>query len=180
MFKTDRLCIRPIVPEDFAACTDTRKGAELRPNELNGGVLAIGMRSQRSFDQLVARRDTMMTWDQAYYFGVFCKVSGSFVGEVMLFNVIRGIHHNAEIGGIFYVPFRKQGFAREALRALILHGFRKLRLHRIEGLADPGNVVSLKMCADIGLRVECISPRRVKSGGRWRDTVMLGITREEI
>lgn len=180
MFKTSRLCIRAILPTDYAACAATRKGANLSADELNGSVLAIGMRSQRSFDQLVATRDTMMTWDRAYYYGVFCKRNGSFVGEVMLFNVLRGIHQNAEIGGIFYVPFRKQGYAREALRGLIRYGFRKLSLHRIEGLADPANTVSLKMCADIGLRVECISPRRVKANGRWRDTVMLGITREEI
>jgi hypothetical protein len=36
------------------------------------------------------------------------------------------------------------------------------------------------MCHEVGFKDECISPRRVKEGGRWKDRLILSITREQM
>ena len=48
-------------------------------------------------------------------------------------------------------PYRKRGYAREAVQALIAYGFRTLRLDSMRAVADPDNAASQKVLLACGL-----------------------------
>lgn len=176
---THRLELRQLRFSDFAACRTTQLSATLTAAERNGGLLAVSCGDEASFKRLVRYRRTLAVRGEAYLLCAFVRESGALVGEVMLYEIRRGRRQDAIFGAITYVVHRRQGYAQESMRAVIRAAFSRLRLHRIEGEADPANHASLAMCRKLGFRKEGLSIRRVKEGGRWQDRVLLSITREE-
>ena len=76
------------------------------------------------------------------------------------------IEHEARIAYYIGRPFWRQGFAGEAARAFVEHGFATLGLHRIEAGINAQNAASLRIVERLGFT-------RVRSGGeggiRWHD-----------
>ena len=58
---------------------------------------------------------------------------------------------------------------REGLRALTLHAFTTLQLHRLEANIQPNNTASIALVTACGFAIEGFSPRYLKIGGQWRD-----------
>ena len=179
-FHTRRLTIRPIRVGDFGRCQETRSRSVLSRAEFTGTTLAISPPDRAAFREMVEARRLLMELDESYHFGVFQKTAGAFVGEVMLFEISRGRNQSASVGEVIYSPYRQKGYARETLRAVVRYAFRRLRLHRIEGQADPANHASIALCTKAGFRIECVSPRRIMEEGRWKDMTILSVTREEL
>lgn len=180
VFNTRRLTVRPLRATDFAACRRTKLMSVLSKAEAGGATLAVSHDDASSFGAMARHRRTLMETDEGYYFGVFRRFTGEFVGEVMLFEISRGRNQNASIGAVIYSHYRRNGYAKEALRALVRFAFLQLGLHRIEGQADPDNHASIGLCTKAGFRIECVSPRRIRENGRWKDMTILSITREEL
>lgn len=176
-FRTRRLRVRPLEDGDFEACMRTRALSRLSAGELEGGSLAVSARGRAQFRRLAAHRLDQMLEDRSYRFGVFVAATGEFAGEVMLFDVLRGNRQMASIGAVIHSAHRRQGYAGEALAGLVRFGFRKLRLHRIEGQARPDNAVSIHMCKSVGFHEEGLSAGRFKEGGRWFDALVLAMVR---
>lgn len=59
-----------------------------------------------------------------------------------------------ELGYRLKVPYWGKGFATEAARAWLAHGFEELRLDRIVAVADEENVASRRVLEKIGMRYE--------------------------
>lgn len=176
-FRTKRLWVRPLEPADYEACVRTRRLSQLSTAELEGGSLAVSLSNRAEFGRMTDHRLDQMLEDRSYRFGVFVARTGEFIGEVMLFDVLRGNRQMASIGAIVHTAYRRQGYASEALRGLIRFGFRRLHLHRIEGQARPENAVSIHMCKSVGFHEEGISVGRFKEGGRWFDALILAMVR---
>jgi [ribosomal protein S5]-alanine N-acetyltransferase len=137
----------------------------------------VSLTSQADFGRMTAHRLDQMLEDRSYRFGVFVARTGEFIGEVMLFDVLRGNRQMASIGAVVHTAYRQQGYASEALCGLTRFGFRRLHLHRIEGQARPENVISIHMCRSVGFQEEGISVGRFKEGGRWFDALILAMVR---
>ena len=58
---------------------------------------------------------------------------------------------------------------REGLGLALGHAFKTLRLHRLEANIQPANLASKRLVEGLGFRLEGLSPRYLKIGGRWRD-----------
>jgi ribosomal-protein-alanine N-acetyltransferase len=58
---------------------------------------------------------------------------------------------------------------REGLIQVIDHGFKTLKLHRLEANIQPMNKRSIDLVAGLGFELEGLSPRFLKICGRWRD-----------
>jgi ribosomal-protein-alanine N-acetyltransferase len=67
----------------------------------------------------------------------------------------------------------------DALRLLLEEAFERLRLHRVEANIQPGNAASISLVRRSGFRLEGLSPRYLKIGGRWRDHERWAILSED-
>jgi ribosomal-protein-alanine N-acetyltransferase len=108
--------------------------------------------SLQSHAYLVCRRDT-----------------GQFAGVINLTNVIMGAFRSGYLGYYAFAGQERRGYMREGLRAVVVHAFRSLKLHRLEANIQPGNRASLALAQACGFAREGYSPRYLKIGGRWRD-----------
>lgn len=78
----------------------------------------------------------------------------------------------AELGYWVGRPYRRQGYAAEAVTVLLRVAFHHLRLHRIEARVFPGNRRSIRLLEGSGFRFEGRTRDEVRKDGRWRSTLL--------
>ena len=109
-------------------------------------------------------------------FGIELLSTGELIGNV-------GLHHffeqnrRCEIGYALASRHWGQGYATEALRAAIRHGFDALGLNRIEADIDPRNIGSARVLEKLGFRKEGYMPERWIVFGEFADTINYGLLR---
>jgi RimJ/RimL family protein N-acetyltransferase len=81
-----------------------------------------------------------------------------------------------EIGFLFHREVWGQGIAREAVAALLRHGFETLRFESVRADVDPGNAGSLKLLERLGFKRTGTAERTFKIGEMWVDSVYLELT----
>jgi ribosomal-protein-alanine N-acetyltransferase len=91
------------------------------------------------------------------------------VGFLNLSEIVRGSFQSAYLGYGAVARFAGQGYMSEALELLLHEAFTGLRLHRIEANIQPENAASIALVRRGGFKLEGLSPRYLKIGGRWRD-----------
>ena len=94
-----------------------------------------------------------------------------------------GLHHlrerpgDTEIGWRLDPAYWGRGYATEAGRAWLEHGFTTLGLERIISVTDEPNVRSLAVMRRLGLTF--LENDRIEDNGTWFDAVVYAMTREE-
>ncbi|MDQ7248409.1 GNAT family N-acetyltransferase [Dongia sedimenti] len=78
-----------------------------------------------------------------------------------------------EIGFLFHRDVWGQGVAREAVGALLRHGFETLRFTSVRADVDPDNQRSLALLERLGFRRTGFAERTFKIGENWVDSVYL-------
>lgn len=94
---------------------------------------------------------------------------GAIVGVVSLSEIVRGTFQSAYLGYYGLEPQVGRGLMSEAVRIVVDHAFRVLKLHRIEANIQPANAASIALVRRLGFAREGFSPRYLKIGGRWKD-----------
>jgi ribosomal-protein-alanine N-acetyltransferase len=117
--------------------------------------------------------------DAAVSFVVCLKDGGAIVGVYNLNHIVRGLFQSAYSSYWAHGAYAGRGYMAEGLELLLRHAFRTLRLHRLEANIQPGNESSIALVRRAGFRLEGMSPRYLKIGGRWRDHERWAITAEE-
>jgi RimJ/RimL family protein N-acetyltransferase len=72
-----------------------------------------------------------------------------------------------------------QGYATEAMRALITFGFTELRLHRLADTRDTRNGASARVMEKLGMRREGHLRETLWRAGRWYDEYLYAILADE-
>lgn len=103
--------------------------------------------------------------------------SGELLGSIGL--VFEAAQEKAELGYWIGVPYWNQGYATEAVRAVLDHGFRSLGLNRIEAHHLAHNPASGRVLTKAGMRREGLAPQAVMKDGVPRDVVFYGILRQD-
>jgi [ribosomal protein S5]-alanine N-acetyltransferase len=88
-------------------------------------------------------------------------------------------HKRAELGYWIGVPFSGNGYATEAARAMLAHGFGNLQLHRIFASHFTGNTASAGVLKKIGMRHEGCQRDHILKWGKFLDSELYGILRSE-
>lgn len=85
----------------------------------------------------------------------------------------------ADLGYCFNRNYWGRGYASESCQALLDFGFGELKLHRVWATCDAENIGSASVLKKSGMRQEAhfIKDKNIK--GRWRDTFLFAILREE-
>lgn len=84
-----------------------------------------------------------------------------------------GMYRFPEIGFIFHPDAWGQGFAREALEAVLARAFGEHRLPAVEADVDPRNSRSLKLLGGLGFTEIGRAERTWLVGDQWCDSIYL-------
>ncbi|WP_010269149.1 GNAT family N-acetyltransferase [Paenibacillus senegalensis] len=87
--------------------------------------------------------------------------------------------HTYEIGWVFHPAYCNKGYATEAAKAMLRHGFEQLQLHRIIATCQPENIASHRVMEKIGMRREGFFKKCIPRGQEWWDEYCYAILREE-
>lgn len=85
----------------------------------------------------------------------------------------------AELGVTLAAWAQGQGYAAEALRAVMAHAFDDLGLHRLQASADPRNGAVARLLTRLGFRHEGTSLRSCWHRDEWADDARYGLLRSE-
>ena len=117
--------------------------------------------------------------EAAESFVVCLKDGGAIVGVFNLNHIVRGLFQSGYTSYWAHAGHAGHGYMAEGLELLLRYAFRRLRLHRLEANIQPGNASSIALVRRAGFRLEGVSPRYLKIGGRWRDHERWAVTVED-
>jgi RimJ/RimL family protein N-acetyltransferase len=103
---------------------------------------------------------------------------GIVIGDVVLMWRSRE-HATAEIGYVFHPDYSGQGFATEAVRALLDIAFGTYRFHRVTARIDARNLASLRLAERIGMRREAHLVENEWFKGAWSDAIDYAMLQRE-
>lgn len=107
------------------------------------------------------------------------EAGGVFIGDCGLHNVNRR-DGTAEVGiGIGDRAYWGRGYGREALALLVDYGFRMQNLRKLWLEVHGGNERAIRAYRAVGFVEEGRQREQVWSGGRYEDTVLMGLFRSD-
>ena len=171
VLETDRLTLRPLQMRDaqdmYAYASDPA---------VSRYVLWDAHRSLRETRRYLraARRQYRKGLPGCY--AIVLRSSGRMIGTIG-FMWINCEHRSAEVGYSLSRDCWNQGYATEALRAVLRFGFNTLRLNRIEAQHELDNPASGRVMEKCGMRCEGTLRQRVFNKGRFSDVRLYAILR---
>ncbi|MBM6594112.1 GNAT family N-acetyltransferase [Microvirga pudoricolor] len=145
-FRTKRLLLRPRTMRDFADCLAMDRDPDVTRHV--AGPWGDPERHERFLRQRI-RAD--FGPGLGYWTVATEGAPDTFLGWVMLIPE-DGTGPEVEIGWRFCRRAWGRGYATEAARPVLAHGFRTLGLARIVAAIAPGNAASIRVAEKIGLR----------------------------
>ncbi len=102
------------------------------------------------------------------------------LGGITLSGIRRGIAQAASMGYWIGARHARKGYMTEAVRAVVLHAFRGMRLHRVEAACIPENEPSRRLLLRCGFTQEGYARKYLRINGQWRDHLLFAILREDV
>ncbi|MCA0969720.1 GNAT family N-acetyltransferase [Halobacillus litoralis] len=124
-----------------------------------------------------AIRDREKRHRSRFVFSVILKEEDEIAGSIEM--NITDWDGVGEIGFIIHDKHWGKGYATQAVRLMLKHSFEKCELHRVAAVSDPDNVSSIRVLEKIGMKKEGILRKDLYVKGRWRDSVVYGLLKEE-
>jgi aminoglycoside 6'-N-acetyltransferase len=109
---------------------------------------------------------------------VVVEHEGTVVGDVALWTTGDTVSRG-EVGWVLHPAHTGQGFAAEAVRAVLGLAFDYYGMHRVVAQLDARNVRSARLCERLGMVQEGHLRRDWWSKGEWTDTLVYGMLAEE-
>ena len=161
-FETPRLHVRAFRPSDLDEFVAYRAHPEVeRYQSWSSYTVEDGRALIASMQGL--RPGTPGQW---YQFAVEERSSATLVGD-LAFKVNESEPREAEVGFSLSPAHQGQGYATEALRALLGHAFGTLGLHRVIAVTDALNVPAAALLERVGMRREAHFHENVFFKGAW-------------
>ncbi|GGH80508.1 ribosomal-protein-alanine N-acetyltransferase [Pullulanibacillus pueri] len=117
--------------------------------------------------------------DKGYSFGIFLRENDKLIGDVSLFNILRGALQKCLIGYSLDGQYNGRGYTTEAVSLAVNFAFNELKLHRIEAGVMLNNIGSMRVLEKVGFHKEGIEQKGVKINGQWEDHQILAIISDE-
>jgi ribosomal-protein-alanine N-acetyltransferase len=169
ILQTPRLTLRPMTMEDaghlHAIMSDAEVMAfwdvsEIEDIELTTAIL------QSQIDQMKARK--------SFYWAMERTDDNTFVGCCDLSDIDRW-HHRGEVGFIVAKSYWGDGYAQEAMAAVVDHAAQALKLRRLTARTHLGNIRSVRLLEKLGFRHEGLLRGYVDRDGERRDCLLFGL-----
>ncbi|HEY8523659.1 MAG TPA: GNAT family N-acetyltransferase [Acidimicrobiales bacterium] len=173
--RTERLDLRPFVPEDHADVLAFRSRADVARYLLTG---RLGPDEVRELLRKAAGRTALRREGDELALAVVERATGRVIGDVVL--VWRSADHmTGEIGYVFHPEVQGRGYATEAAQAVLALGFDQLGLHRIIGRCDARNTASARVLERLGMRQEAHFVENERIKGEWTDELVYALLARE-
>ncbi len=114
----------------------------------------------------------------AWPFFIFADEDQALVGAITLSNVRRGVAESATLGYWIGRPLAGRGHATAAVRAMVVHAFDELNLHRVDAACVPTNLASRRVLEKAGFVLEGQARAYLKINGAWADHLLFGIVND--
>lgn len=88
-------------------------------------------------------------------------------------------HQHAELGYWIGLPYWGHGYATEAARAMVCHGFETLQLHRIFASYFKQNSASGRILVKLGMRYEGCQREHIRKWDQFVDLELYGLLLQE-
>ena len=174
VLRTPRLCLRPLTPADIPAIASYRDDPEVARHQSwerysEGDARAL-------VEEMLGRRPG--TPGQWFQWGITRAADGLLLGDCGL-KILGDEPRLGQIGYTLGRAHQRQGFATEAVRAVLDLAFRQQGLHRVSASVDADNLASLALLERLGLRREAHFRRSEWFKGAWVDDIIHAILRDE-
>jgi ribosomal-protein-alanine N-acetyltransferase len=119
----------------------------------------------------------------SFKLAILLKPEGDFIGSCWL-DITDATHRRASIGYFFDNLYWGNGYATEAVQALLAYGFATLKLHRIEASCDAEHQATRRVLEKAGLRREArLRQNRLRKNlqgqSNWTDSCLYAIIEDE-
>ncbi len=128
--------------------------------------------SRKSFTNRVYWAQRSVNSGSAVPLFMFRREDKALLGAITLDNIRRGPSQAGTLGYWIGQRHARQGFMREAIAAVVHHGFTRLDLSRIEAACLPENTASRGVLEKAGFKYEGVAQSYLQIGGRWRNHVL--------
>ena len=170
---TERLLLRSLILEDaadvqrFAGEFDVASTLTNMPHPYEDGMAEEWMRAcSAKFEK-----------DEALNFAITLKADKNLIGGIEL--RIDPENENGELGYWIGKPHWNHGYATEASRAVVAHGFEVLKLNRIYAYHFKRNPASGRVLEKVGMRYEGCRRQHTKKWGNFEDSMGYGILKAD-
>ena len=170
---SERLLIRPIMPEDSRAVFGYRSNKET--NKYQGWIPS----SLAEVDEFIAKNLNTFNLPESWFQLVMTdKIANAVIGDI-------GVHFfgnenlQVELGCTIKKEFQQQGYAKEGLKVVMQALFSQYNKHRIIASVAPENKVSIQLLTSLGFRKEAHFVKSYFHNGQWEDDVVFAILAEE-
>lgn len=135
-------------------------------------------RELQTIREIVAGQIVSMESGHARYWAVCLRGTGKAIGTCDLSEIDRH-HKRAEVGFVFHRAYWGNGYAYEAMSAVIAHAFGEFDLERLAARLHAGNSASRRLLERLGFSCEGRLAGHVVRDGARRDCLIYGLLRTE-
>lgn len=170
---TTRLVLRPFVRSDADAVWRLASAREIAQYTLH---IPHPYERHMAETWITSHKERYET-GQGLTLAVTEREGGALVGAMGL--AVDAENQTGELGYWIGVPYWGRGYATEAARALVDHGFAALGLHRIHASYLAPNIASGRVMQKLGMVREGVLREHVVKWGVRHDLVLYGLLRSE-
>ncbi|MGZ3775571.1 MAG: GNAT family N-acetyltransferase [Pseudobdellovibrionaceae bacterium] len=179
--KTKRLQVRPLAISDYIVWQQAYSSMLPQRNKWDRATnRSLDELTRANFKSLLQDQQRRRKTEEFCDYGVFILKTGEFIGRVSLMNFVRSVTQSSFIGYALFNPYWGNGYAEEAVRALIDIAFNDHKLHRVVAGIEPDNKRSLNLVRKLKFRKEGVSKRVVFLRNEWQDLVQYALTTEDL
>ncbi|MEZ4939380.1 MAG: GNAT family protein [Saprospiraceae bacterium] len=171
--QTDRLFLKKLTPEILAHLFQHYKEAEI--------MAMLGLRNQEEFIREKAKsQGGYTTYDRTMVaFLLVLKSSNETIGRCGFHNWYAQ-HSRAELGyALTKAEFKRMGYMREAVQAVLQYGFEVMGLNRIEAFIGPNNIASKSIVTKYGFTQEGHLRQHYAVDGAFEDSIVYSLLKQE-
>ncbi|OSP56513.1 GNAT family N-acetyltransferase [Pseudoruegeria sp. SK021] len=175
---SDLLVLKPPGHMDFPAWAALRRESAdfLKPWEPSW---ASDHLSRKAFNNRVYWAQRSIGNGTALPLFMFSAAEKGLVGAITLDNIRRGPAQAGTLGYWVAQRYARQGYMRDAIRAVTHHAFSTLDLSRIEAACLPENAASRGVLEGAGFKYEGVAQSYLQINGRWRNHVLYANLRSD-
>ncbi|WP_313529886.1 GNAT family N-acetyltransferase [Sphingobacterium multivorum] len=170
---SERLAIRPIMPEDSRAIFGYRSDKET--NKYQGWIPD----SLAEVDAFIAKNPSIFNLPESWFQLIMIdKIAKAVIGDIGV-HFFGTEHLQVELGCTIKKESQQQGYAKEGLKTVAEVLFRQYNKHRIIASVAPENKASIQLLTSLGFRQEAHFVKSYFHNGQWEDDVVFAILAEE-